>query len=366
MEPPIEDTVRLLNPRTWALGSLMLCKVLEDGCNLPSDTVCSWRDTGDTYYLQRRDDVKDDITTGGDPTAGRLANSKFHRANWNLGQDTFCKAKVWVEGLTTEADTIKWVNKHIPSLPTPEIIYTWTDVKLCRTITLTKRVSGKLLRDAWIDLDCSQQHHLADQIANHLKLLSVWESEYIETVLHAGFPCSCGEAWSLREREALPAVIPRLEPRVPREEYEKFVTRRNAHLGITVSPPDFGEPLILQHLQCTPQDVFVEMPTAEGEMPKVTAIFGWSHVAYFPKYKVATNPRESGYFGALAHRKFRIGDDHWRWMLSNACVRLGFPLAFEYAKAHSRVEHKDYVGIPIEYLVSHDHLVQDEDHVDIE
>ncbi|PVH69324.1 hypothetical protein DL98DRAFT_598740 [Cadophora sp. DSE1049] len=337
MEPPIEETVRLLGPDSWALGSLMLCKVLDDGCKIPSDIVCSWNDTGKTYYLQQRTALKGDITTEGDPKAGRIeGHAKFHRSIWNLGQNTFCKAKVWVEGLTTEADTIN------------------------RTITLSKRVSGTKLAEAWVDLETTQRLHIADQVATYLDLLSTWKSEYIETVRQTGYPATWSGGWSLREREALPAVTPRLEPRVPQEEYERFVKRRDAHLGIIELPPNLGEPLILQHLECTPENVFIEMPRVPQEMPQVTALCGWDCVAYFPKYLVATRPRQCRDFMVLTGTAPKHDYWDWQWMLSNACVRLGFPLALEYAKAHSRIEHKHYPGIPVEGLVKCDHLIFDE------
>jgi hypothetical protein len=41
----------------------------------------------------------------------------------------------------------------------------------------------------------------------------------------------------------------------------------------------------------------------------------------------------------------------WQWMLSNACVRAGFPLELEYVKEKARNTLRHYPGIPIEGII---------------
>ena len=104
-------------------------------------------------------------------------------------------------------------------------------------------------------------------------------SDYFETVQRTGL---IGE-WSLRVREALPLWKPRIEPRVSREDYDAFVKRRNGHLGIEMVAPGIGEPLVLQHRDCTPTNFLVTTPSDPDQMPKVTGIIDWERVGYLPK-----------------------------------------------------------------------------------
>ncbi|KAH7317668.1 hypothetical protein BKA65DRAFT_570075 [Rhexocercosporidium sp. MPI-PUGE-AT-0058] len=352
MEPPIEATVGQLLPGYLALGSLMLCKSVKVGDNIPSDNVCYWSDAGMTYYLQRRIPPSSDKKTEGDPEAGRLLYCSTS-AIWNLSENVFCKVKPWVEGMTTEYATIKWVNQNIPSLPTEEVIYHWIDVEWKRTIMISKRVPGQTYAEAWPSLTTPQKLHIADQIAAYLKLLSEWTSDYIETVERSGVV----GAWSLRERQPLPFATPRVEPRVPREEYEEFIKRRDSDKGMLSLPPNLGDTLILQHPDCNPANFFVTVPSG-SEMPQVTAIIDWEYVGYFPRYLVATMPR---YFGSFAVQNQNglpptIDNFDWQWMLSNACVRVGFPLELEYRKESVRIDTQHYPGLSIESFVRCDHL----------
>ncbi|KAH7333152.1 hypothetical protein BKA65DRAFT_403593, partial [Rhexocercosporidium sp. MPI-PUGE-AT-0058] len=348
--PPIEETVGLLVSGDFALGSFMLCKSVknEDEESITSDIVCRWRDEGVTYYLQRRTTPKGNKAAEGDPEVGRF-RFWVSSAIWNLSENIFCKVKPWTEGMTTEYNTIKWVNQNIPSLPTDEVIYHWVDVEWKRTIMISKRVPGKTYAEAWPFLTTPQKLDVAKQVAGHLKSLSEWTSDYIETVEKTG------------RTRPLPIVTPRVESRVPREEYEKFIKRKNARNGVVVLPPNLGEALILQHPDCNPGNFFVTVPSGPEKMPQVTGIIDWENVGYFPKYLVATSPRhmDSFFIANVDGSPPTVDNFDWKWMLSNACVHVGFPLELEYIKESLKYQIEDFPNLTVENFIVCDHLPSD-------
>jgi len=194
---------------------------------------------------------------------------------------------------------------------------------------ISKRVPGKTYQEAWKGLTKQQRLAVADQVAGHLKALSEMTSDHVETVQGTGL---VGE-YSLRVREPLPAWKPRLEPRVTREDYEAYAKRNNDAMGFEMELPDQGEPLVLQHPDCSPGNFLVTTPEDPNEMPKVTGIIDWERVGYLPKLYFAMNSRANPDF--MVEQNYEGMD--WQWMLSNALVRAGFPLELEYTKARYRV-----------------------------
>lgn len=82
-------------------------------------------------------------------------------------------------------------------------------------------------------------------------------------------------------------------------------------------------------------------------MPVVIGIIDWEAVGYLPRWMVATQPRLKRDFMVETTPHSWAGID-WQWMLSNACVRAGFPLEFEYAKELARIRLRHYSGIALE------------------
>lgn len=223
----------------------------------------------------------------------------------------------WIEESTTDAATIRFINKNIPPVPTEEIIYDWTDPEWGRSFMLSRRVPGTRYDEAWPRLTREQKLQIATQVAKHLKSLSKPTSDYVETVEGRGME---GEH-SLRLREDLPEWKPRVEPKVSREQYREFLKRARAF-----EPPSFGEHFVLQHPDLNPTNFFVTIPSNSYEVPRVTAIIDWSNVGYFPEFYVATHPRGQYHFAVEDQR----GGYDWMWMLSNALVKEGFPLEMDY------------------------------------
>ena len=268
LQPPIDETVGLTSHGTWSIGSLMTCQALKDGEDMPPDVVCTWSDSGVTYALRKRNVPRASRDSEGDFRTTRLKRVDLGLASavWTLSPNIFCKVKSWIEGLTTEADTLRWVNQNVPSVPTEKVIYDWTDPEWNRTIMISHRVPGKSYQEAWSSLTPRQRLAVADQVASHFKALSENTSDYIETVMGTGLI----GIWSLRVREAKPVWKPLVEPRVSRQDYEAYIRRRDGRAGVTLTAPNLGEPFVLQHFDCNPTNFFVTTPS-EPELPEVTA-----------------------------------------------------------------------------------------------
>ncbi|KAL3418583.1 hypothetical protein PVAG01_10299 [Phlyctema vagabunda] len=332
LQPPISETVSLIDPNTLSIGSLMIGKVVRDGESIPSDAVCTWS-TGDvTFCLQKRAEprAKEDIDEDSfllyhEENSG--AEMLVREGVWSMGPhlEIFCKAKPWAEGVTTEADTIRWINKNIPSVPTPEVLYDWVDKNWNRSIMIMKRVPGQIYQKAWPHLTHEQRLHVADQVAGHLRTLSEWTSDYAETVLGTART----GIFSLREHDVLPIWKPRIEPRTSRKDYYAFLRRENETMGFEMPIPGAEEPLVLQHGFVTPFNFLVSLPPNSSQMPQVTGIIGWRGAGYSPKYEIATKPRVLRN-DTISPGNLDFEQINFQWMLSNACFRLGLPVELDY------------------------------------
>lgn len=345
LQPSIDETVGLISPDHWSIGSLMICEAHKDKDDeIPSGVVCSWEDCGKTYHLRKRSIPRVNREPEGDFMATRHPDYYgLSRAIWTLSHNVFVKVKSWTEGLTTEADTIRFINKNVPSVPTEKIIYAWIDPAWNRTVMISKRVEGMTYNDAWRSLTTQQKLGVADQVAEHCKALAELTSDYVETVEGGGI----AGVYSLRVREAFPFWKPRVEPRVSREDYVTYLTRYDDG----VEPPGAQEPLVLQHQDLNPTNFFVSVPSLSNpeEVPKVTAIIDWERVGYLFKWEVSTRPRKMGHF-MVDIRPQCEGADDWQWMLSNACVRAGFPLYLDYLKRSGKKIYPHYPNAPAHWL----------------
>ncbi|RDL37567.1 uncharacterized protein BP5553_05000 [Venustampulla echinocandica] len=355
LQPYFEETVELTSPGHWSIGSLMLCEKVEEGQKVPSDVVCSWSDEGKTYCIRKRPTPR--ITIDGEPKGdiltGRVSRG-YNAALWMLSPNVFCKVKSWAEGLTTEASTIRFVNKHVPSIPTEEIICEWIDQKWKRTVMLSRRVAGTRYNEAWPRLTIIQRLQVAHEVAGHFKELAKHESDYVETVSGGAI---AGQ-YSLRIRETLPAWKPRIESRVSQEDHFEYLKRQDEG----IEPLDADDPFVLQHVDCGPKHFFVTIPTDPLEAPKVTAIMYWEGAGYLPKWRVATEPRLNRNFAIYTPPILQDSTivyptppkdfADWMWMLSHACVRAGFPLYTSYMMRQGRRALRQYPAARIEFAVS--------------
>lgn len=349
LKPSIDETVGLTSPGYWSIGSRMFLRTCTYEKQVPPEIVCSWNDNGKIYYLQNRSPPRWGRNPEGNFKAGRHPDYYgIQRAIWNFSPNVFCKVKPWVEGQTTEATTIRFVNKNVPSIPTEEIIYDWIDPQWNRTIMISRRVTGITYQEAWPNLTTQQKLQVAEQVAEYFKALAKITSDHVETVEGSGLQ----GMYSLRVREALPIWKPRIEPRVPLKEYVAFITRCDQG----IEPLNAREPLVLQHPDVSPTNLFVSMPCASEESPKVTAIIDWERVGYLFKWEVSTWPRINEGF-EIETTPFCWDALDWQWMLSNACVRAGFPLYLDFLTRRATNRQKYKPHLPIEAFFNFQNLL---------
>ena len=319
--PEFDHSILVTSPGHWDVGSLMTCEKIELGHDVPSDAVCQWIDDGLTYYLRKRSVPKTELGDG-DPEPGIMIRSEF-RGIWTLSPNVFCKTDSWIEGVTTDAESIRFVNEKIPSIPTEELIYDWIDHNWYRWFMLSKRVPGTRFYEAWVKLTNNQRLDVAADVAKHAKALAAFTSEYIETVTGQGVEGH----HRLQPRDDLPNWKPRIEPRVSGEEHDAAMNRVWSKKYIAY--PKSKGPFVLQHRDLIPTNIFVTTPEDPDKKAEVTAIIDWQSLSYFPHYMIATIPRCLWSYGVYDQPD---GND-WQWMLSNALYNQGFPLEMRFMKS---------------------------------
>jgi len=297
----------------------MTCEKIEPDSNVPLDSVCQWIDDGSTYCLRKRSVPISKPGSNSNWKEGEIIVGSS-RGVWTLSPNVFCKTQRWVEGVTPDPESIRFVNEKIPSIPTEDIIYDWIDHDWYRWFMISRRVSGTRFFEAWPQLSSYQKYSLAESVARHAKSLANFTSEYIETVTGQGLE----GRWRLGERDGLPDWKPRIEPRATREEYKRFLEVRWEKKNVV--PPDPGVPFVLQHRDLVPTNMFVTIPEDPEEKAEVTAIIDWQNLAYHVKWQVATPPRVLWSYAILNQEDGRM----WQWMLSNALYDQGFPLELEF------------------------------------
>ncbi|KAG9230698.1 hypothetical protein BJ875DRAFT_545968 [Amylocarpus encephaloides] len=329
------ETIILLAPDRWSIGPMMIAEKLKHGMETPPGVVCTWVDQEEKYCIRKgktprpKNEVGEYLPLKRDSGRGYLV--------WQLSPNVFCKVDLWVEGITTEAANIRFVNTHFPSVPTEELIYDWVDAEWNRCTHITKTGPGVFYDHAWPNLNMKQRLSVADQVAEHCTTLATMTSDYIQSVQGTGL----SGAYCIRKREPASYWDPVVEPRVSREDFFKFQTRKYGDLNFTKSK----EPFVLQIGGLGPDAFRVTVPSDTDEMPKVTSIMNWFDLGYFPKYRVATLPREWPRY-ALNVGASLSESNEWKWMLSNACVKAGFPLELKDAKKRDKLSNWYFHTIP--------------------
>lgn len=199
-------------------------------------------------------------------------------------------------------------------------MYDWIDPEWCRSFMLTRRVPGKTFEEAWPLLTTEHRLQIADQIAVHMKAISAFTSDHVETVTGKGIE----GIHSLRLRVDLPFSVPRVEPPVSKEDYRKYLEKKYKQTDI----PEIGEHFVLQHPDLNPTNYFVAVPSNPDEAAKLTAIIDWNRVGYYPAFNLTLYQRALSIYAVGGSRE---GAD-WMWMLSNALYKVGFPLEMEFLR----------------------------------
>lgn len=258
----------------------MICEQIPNAERKPAGAMTSWQDGDSTFYVRQK--TAHD-TSGGDAEIDRIHVGGTSAAVWLLGENAFCKAHAWREGLQLEADNIRFVQTHAPGVPVPDILFSCIDRDLNRTFLITRRAKGRTLEQAWPQLTSPQRTLLAQDVARFCVALAVNTSSRFETVN------GCG-VWESRLMGDAPPSHPTWLPRMLGPFSLQDMQAHMAHMS-TQPFPDIDPLFCLYHADLGPTNIMVS-----EDSNLISAIIDWESVAYYPRFWVATKPAFCGAF----------------------------------------------------------------------
>jgi hypothetical protein len=246
----------------------------------PPSTVFTWEDDESKFHLLPRDETLLATLGEGDTTVDRIKESGAGSSVWEIGSQGICKVKGWREDRQLEAATIAFINKTCPSVPLPEVLYSWTDKPSDRVFLILKRVQGRTLADAWPHLSAVQRKNIATEVAQHCSVMAGMTSLRFESVDGLGLL----EYWLMGKPPASnPHWLPMILGPMSCVELKAYMARISSEPA-----PEFEEPLLFYHPDLGPTNVMV---SDSGD--KIAAIIDWESAGYYPKFWVATRPAAS-------------------------------------------------------------------------
>ncbi|MCJ1367270.1 hypothetical protein MMC16_006402 [Acarospora aff. strigata] len=293
------------------MGTLYFCEKITGSA--PTDAVVTWKDGDSTYAL--RPQPESSSHTPGDTESTKFYDRGTSAALWNIGDNVICKVKSWAEGMELEGDTIREVQKRMPSIPVPEVIHSWLDQAWDRSFLLLRRVSGQSLDEAWTKLSTDQIVMIAEDLANHTITMTMSRSRQLETI--TGCHVS-GEPGLFRQAplNTWPSWKPEVRPFFTSETLTSYLREINNE-----DPPHVDEEFGFYHADMGPTNVFVSVFGPEKEDVRITAIIDWEAAAYWPSWYIALKPRVSpGFF------LDSVQEEPWKWMqiFSDVLMAAGF------------------------------------------
>jgi serine/threonine protein kinase len=270
------------------IGSSVICEKVS---TIPENALASWQDDDTNIFCLR--------------PAGRIQTnlddftpiycSGTSGAVWTIGS-MFCKVKSWQEDVEQESETLGFVKEKFHVIPTPEVLYAWTEPEYHRSFLILKPLRGKTLEEVWSSLSERQRREIAVQVAEYCEILALATSDSLQTATGRGItdgflmtPDHKDEpSWKRRTFGPLP------------------MDDAKTHL----SPMNVGSTFQFYHADLSPSNIMV------SENGEVTGILDWEHAAFYPRFWIATKPHVS--FGFALEGE--DGEDQWAWtrLLSQA------------------------------------------------
>ncbi|THY12739.1 hypothetical protein D6D02_05032 [Aureobasidium pullulans] len=309
MIPPCRESITESSPNVLTLGTSVNCVRTPLASPPPRNTLLSWHDGDFIFHLlprcQSTANLIDSSLQLQDslPMHELIYDAGSSSGVYSLGNEIVCKVKGWKEGMQLESETIAFVREHFPTIPVPEILYTWIDKSINRSFDIMKRVHARTLDKAWMDLTPQQRLNIAEQVAGYIALL----------------------ATKTAKRRTLPPYSA--------AEYRDYAKRIS-----TAPPPEFDDDFVFYHDDQGPTNILV---SDDGN--SVAAIIDWENAAFYPRYWVATV--QFAHAGFLleppkGQRRFE-GDDEWGLSLVAALKQHGFDSCKEAYKAWSKGKAED-------------------------
>lgn len=286
MDPRIGLSVAYTSPDRWNMGNLWFCEKVSGPT--PTDAVATWEDGDSTFALRPQPENSPPLE--GDSDTNRFCETGSRLAIWYIGENVICKVASWIEGLELEADTIRAVKDQMPSIPVPEVIYSWIDHAWNRSYLLYKRPSGEKLRHAWGKLSPAQIEKVAADLAQHAVTMAQFTSPELKTITGCGVD---GENFLLSQPDGhiWPSWKPVIRPLFTPETLTTYLRDLGGE-----DPPDIGDRFHFYHPVMCPIAVHVSVSGPEAKDVQITAITDWEEVAYYPHWWIALKPRVSHAF----------------------------------------------------------------------
>jgi len=277
MKPPARESVKRIHSQLWALGSNFLCSKVETGSEPPKNPIFSWLDDNSTFHIIPRDEPLSTALNEGDSAVDRIQECATGGSIWGIGNEAICKVKGWCEDRQLEADTIEFVRNDFPSVPLPEVLYSWIDKPLKRTYLILRRVHARTLNAAWPQLSATQRQKIANDMAEHCLTLSAKTSTRYESISGYGVL----EYWLMgRPPASHPTWLPMTLGPLSWTEMKAYLS------NISDEPaPQFDQAFPFYHCDLGPTNILV---SDDGE--SIAAVIDWEAAAYFPSFWVATKP----------------------------------------------------------------------------
>jgi hypothetical protein len=304
--------VKRMNPQLWTLGTSVICAKVGAHDMHPRNSLVSWQDGKSTFHLLPRDESLLTNLSEGDSAIDLIQECGTNGSIWGIGNEAICKVKGWCEERQLEASTIDFVRDNFPSIPLPEVLYSWIDRPINRTFLILKRVHARTLNAAWPSLSTDQRQSLAKKMAEHCVTLAGKTSTNYESTSGYGV----FEQWLMGKPPASnPTWLPMtLGPLSGREMKEYMST-------ISSEPaPEFDDTLPFYHCDLGPTNILV---SDDGD--SVAAIIDWEAAAYFPSFWVATRPATNWAY-RLSEPTPAVGQERYEWssLFTKALVAKGF------------------------------------------
>jgi hypothetical protein len=148
MDPPARESVKRINDHLWTLGTDKMCVKANAQEPPPPSALCSWQDGDSIFHLLPRDENLLAASGEGDAAIDRIQECGTGGSVWGIGSEAICKVKGWREDRQLEAATIAFVRDNCPSVPLPQVLYSWIVEPIYRTLLILKRVHGRTLNAA--------------------------------------------------------------------------------------------------------------------------------------------------------------------------------------------------------------------------
>lgn len=295
------------------MGTSVLCVSVRAGELRPANILASWQDGDSVLYLLPGSEQNQPVRLHDLPLE-KLEHQLIYQAGsggavWLIGNEAVCKVHAWKEGLQLESETIAFVREQAPTIPVPEVIYSWIDYSIDRWFLITRRIHARTLNSAWPQLNHQQRLNIAREVAAHTATLARLTCDRFQSISGYGIRTP----WLMQDYNFHSPIhnwFPRTIGPFTAMEYRAYMRSISS-----APPPGFDDTMVLFHDDQGPTNILV---SDSGD--NLVAIIDWANAGYLPRFWVATVPIANTGGFSLSD----VNKDSWAEMLVAALKTHGF------------------------------------------